>query len=52
MKEIVLQATIDWLFPLDPHLVDRIFKGRQYEKKQIIADIEENNITYFIIKDE
>lgn len=52
MKEIVLQATIDWLFPLDSHLVDRIFNGRQYEKKQVIADIEENDFQYYIIKDE
>lgn len=52
MKEIVLQATIDWLFPLDSHLVDRIFKGRQYEKKELILDKEENDVTYYIIKDE
>jgi hypothetical protein len=52
MKEVVLQATIDWLYPVNPQLLDRIFGGRPYEKKQIIMDKEENDITYYLIKDE
>jgi hypothetical protein len=49
MKEVVLQTTIDWLYPLDPQLLDRIFGSREYKKKQIIADKEENDITYYLI---
>ena len=52
MKEILLQSTIDWLHPINPQLLDNITNGRPFDKKQIIADIEENDITYFIIKDE
>ena len=52
MKEVVLQSTIDWLYPVNPQLLDRIFGGREYEKKQIIADKEENDITYYLITGE
>lgn len=47
-----MQQTIDWLYPINPQLLDNITKGRGFEKKQIIADIEENDITYYILKDE
>jgi len=52
MKEILMQSTVDWLYPINPQLLDNITKGRQFEKKQIIMDKEENDITYFLIKDE
>lgn len=52
MKEIVMQTTVDWLYPINPQLLDHITKGRAFEKKQIIADKEENDIIYFEIKDE
>lgn len=52
MKEILMQSTVDWLHPINPQLLDHITKGRGFEKKQIIADIEENDIFYFEIKDE
>lgn len=52
MKEILMQTTVDWLYPINPQLLDKITDNRPFDKKQIIADIEENDITYFIIKDE
>lgn len=52
MKEILMQTTVDWLYPINPQLLDMITKGRAFEKKQIIADKEENDILYFEIKDE
>tara|TARA_R110001606_G_scaffold291468_1_gene439344 strand:- start:1615 stop:1800 length:186 start_codon:yes stop_codon:yes gene_type:complete len=52
MKEILMQSTVDYLHPINPQLLDNITNGRQFEKKQIISDREENDITYFIIKDE
>lgn len=52
MKEILMQQTIDWLYPINPQLLDNITKGRGFEKKQIIADIEENDITYYVIENE
>ena len=47
-----MQTTIDWLHPINPQLLDNIINGRAFEKRQVINDIEENDITYFIIKDE
>lgn len=52
MKEILMQSTVDWLHPINPQLLDNITKGRGFEKKQIIADIEENDVTYFVIENE
>jgi hypothetical protein len=52
MKEILMQTTVDWLHPINPQLLDNITKGRGFEKKQIIADIEENDVTYFVIENE
>lgn len=52
MKEILMQSTVDWLHPINPQLLDNITKGRGFEKKQIIADIEENDITYYVIENE
>jgi hypothetical protein len=52
MKEILMQSTVDWLHPINPQLLDHITKGRGFEKKQIIADKEENDITYYVIGNE
>ncbi len=52
MKEILMQTTVDWLHPINPQLLDNITKGRGFEKKQIIADIEENDVTYFVMENE
>lgn len=52
MKEILMQSTVDWLHPINPQLLDHITKGRGFEKKQIIADKEENDITYYVIENE
>ncbi len=52
MKEILMQSTVDWLHPINPQLLDNITKSRGFEKKQIIADIEENDITYYVIENE
>ena len=52
MKEILMQSTVDYLHPINPQLLDNITKGRAFEKKQIIADVEENDITYFVIENE
>jgi hypothetical protein len=52
MKEILMQSTVDWLHPINPQLLDNITKGRGFEKKQIIADVEENDVTYFVIENE
>ena len=52
MKEILMQSTIDYLHPINPELLNNIVGNREFEKKQIIADKEENDITYYIIKDE
>lgn len=47
-----MQSTVDWLHPINPQLLDNITKGRAFEKKQIIADVEENDITYYVIENE
>lgn len=47
-----MQQTIDWLYPINPQLLDNITKGRAFDKETIIADKEENDITYYILKDE
>lgn len=52
MKEILMQSTVDYLHPINPQLLDNITKGRGFEKKQIIADVEENDVTYFVIENE
>ena len=52
MKEILMQSTVDYLHPINPQLLDNITKGRAFEKKQIIADVEENDVTYFVIENE
>ena len=52
MKEILMQTTVDWLHPINPQLLDVITQNRQFDKKQIITDVEENDITYYLIKDE
>ena len=52
MKEILMQSTVDWLYPINPQLLDNITKGKAFDKQQIIADIEENDVTYYILKDE
>lgn len=52
MKEILMQSTVDYLHPINPQLLDNITKGRAFEKKQIIADVEENDIIYFVIENE
>lgn len=52
MKEILMQPTVDYLHPINPQLLDNITKGRAFEKKQIIADIEENDVIYFVIENE
>jgi hypothetical protein len=52
MKEILMQSTIDYLHPINPELLNNIVSNREFEKKQIISNKEENDITYFIIKDE
>ena len=52
MKEILMQSTVDYLHPINPQLLDNITNGRQFDKRQIIADKEENDITYYLIKDE
>jgi hypothetical protein len=52
MKEILMQSTVDWLHPINPQLLDHITKGRGFEKKQIIMDKEENDITYYLITGE
>lgn len=52
MKEILMQSTVDWLHPINPQLLDNIAKGRAFDKETIIADKEENDITYYILKDE
>ena len=47
-----MQSTVDYLHPINPQLLDNITKGRAFEKKQIIADVEENDVTYFVIENE
>ena len=47
-----MQSTVDYLHPINPQLLDNITKGRGFEKKQIIADVEENDVTYFVIENE
>lgn len=51
MKEILMQSTVDWLYPTNPQLLDNITKGREFEKKQIIKEKEEDDITYYLIED-
>jgi hypothetical protein len=52
MKEILMQSTVDYLHPINTQLLDNITNGRPFDKRQIIADKEENDITYYLIKDE
>ena len=52
MKEILMQSTVDYLHPINPQLLDNITKGRAFEKKQIIAEKEEDDITYYVIENE
>ena len=52
MKEILMQSTVDWLYPTNPQLLDNITKGRAFEKKQIIKEKEEDDITYYVIENE
>ena len=51
MKEILMQLTVDYLHPINPQLLDNITQGRAFEKKQIITEKEEDDITYYLIED-
>lgn len=51
MKEILMQSTVDYLHPINPQLLDNITQGRAFEKKQIIKEKEEDDITYYLIED-
>lgn len=52
MKEILMQSTVDYLHPINPQLLDNITQGRAFEKKQIIKEKEEDDITYYVIENE
>ena len=45
MKEILMQQTIDWLYPINPQLLDNITKGRAFDKETIRR--KRHNILYF-----
>lgn len=48
-KEVVMQQTIDFLYKRDPNLLDRIFKGRKWNKVETVG---EKEMVYYEIIDE